>query len=90
VVNLASNEYFKAARPKKLKARVITPVFKEVKDGKAMTIGMFAKQARGAMARFMIKNRIETPEGLQAFKEGGYKHQAKLSSADDWVFTRKR
>jgi cytoplasmic iron level regulating protein YaaA (DUF328/UPF0246 family) len=90
VVNLASNEYFKAARPKKLKARVITPVFKEVKDGKAMTIGTFAKQARGAMARFMIKNRIETPEGLQAFKEGGYKYQAKLSSADDWVFTRKR
>jgi cytoplasmic iron level regulating protein YaaA (DUF328/UPF0246 family) len=90
VVNLASNEYFKAARAKSLKARVITPAFKEVKDGEARVIGMFAKQARGAMARFMIKNRIETPEGLQAFKEGGYAYKAKLSSADDWVFTRKR
>ncbi len=90
VINLASNEYFKATKAKSLKARVITPAFKEVKDGEARVIGMFAKQARGAMARFMINNRIETPEDLQAFKEGGYKYQAKLSGGNDWVFTRKR
>ena len=90
VINLASNEYFKAAKPKKLKARVITPAFKEVKGGKAMAIGMFAKQARGAMARYMIVNRIETPDGLRAFSDGGYAYQAKLSGGDDWVFTRKR
>lgn len=90
IVNLASNEYFKAARAKSLKTRVITPAFKEIKDGEAKVIGMFAKQARGAMARFIIKNRIETPEGLQTFKEGGYAYKAKLSSADDLVFTRKR
>ncbi len=90
VINLASNEYFKAARPKKLKARVITPAFKEVKGNKTMAIGMFAKQARGAMARFMIQNRIETPEGLHAFNDGGYAFRAELSNDDDWVFTRKR
>jgi cytoplasmic iron level regulating protein YaaA (DUF328/UPF0246 family) len=88
VINLASNEYFKAVDAKQLAGPVITPVFKEVKDGEARVLGMFAKRARGAMARFMIKKRIETPDGLKKFKEGGYKFQAGLSDDTSWVFTR--
>ncbi len=88
VVNLASNEYFKAVDAKKLDGQVITPVFKEIKDGQARVLGMFAKRARGAMARFMIKKRIEAPAGLKKFKDGGYKFQAELSDDTNWVFTR--
>jgi cytoplasmic iron level regulating protein YaaA (DUF328/UPF0246 family) len=88
VVNCASNEYFKATG-KNMTSRVITPAFKEErKDGLKM-IGFFAKKARGSMARFMIKNRIQNPEGLKDFDTDGYKFQPKLSSENDWVFTRK-
>ncbi len=90
VVNCASNEYFKAVDAKKLKAPVITPVFKEVKDGQARTLGLFAKQARGAMARFMITERVEQAEGLKDFTGLGYKFQPKLSEGANWVFTRKQ
>jgi cytoplasmic iron level regulating protein YaaA (DUF328/UPF0246 family) len=82
VINLASNEYFKAARAKTMEARVITPIFKEVKDGEAKVLGMFAKRARGMMARFMVTKRIEDSEKLKKFNIGGY--------ACSWVFTRKR
>lgn len=88
VVNLASNEYFKAAKPKAMQARVITPVFKEVAAGQAKVIGLFAKRARGMMARYIITNRIEDPQDLKAFTDGGYAYQAALSSDDEWVFTR--
>lgn len=88
VINLASNEYFKAVRPKLLNGPVITPVFKEIKDGQSRMIGMFAKQARGAMARHMITNRIKTPEGLKAFDTGGYEYRDDLSDGQQWVFTR--
>ena len=88
VVNLASNEYFKAAQEKSLKARVITPVFKEIKNGEARVLGLFAKRARGAMARYMIQNRIEDPEGLKSFDTGGYGFRDDLSDGDTWVFTR--
>ncbi|MBC8267472.1 MAG: peroxide stress protein YaaA [Rhodospirillaceae bacterium] len=90
VINLASNEYFKAARAKNMKARVITPVFKEVKDGEAKVLGMFAKRARGMMARFMISKRIEKSEKLKKFSDGGYAYQDHLSDDDNWVFTRER
>lgn len=90
IINLASNEYFKAVDRKALSSRVITPAFKEVKDGVAKTIGMFAKQARGAMARYMIVNRIEDPEGLKGFDTDGYVYRDDLSQADEWVFTRER
>jgi len=90
VINLASNEYFKAARPKTMKTRVITPVFKEVKDGVAKVLGLFAKRARGSMARYIITNRIETSEKLKKFNEDGYAYQADLSNDDTWVFTRPR
>jgi len=88
VVNLASNEYFKALRAKTLSVPVITPVFKEVKDGQARTLGMFAKQARGMMARHMIVNRLQEPEGLKSFSDGGYEYRDDLSDDKSWVFTR--
>ena len=88
VVNLASNEYFKAVDAKKLEVPVITPVFKEIKDGETRVIGMFAKRARGAMARFMIRKRIEKPAGLKKFKGGGYSFQPDVSDDRTWVFTR--
>ena len=88
VINLASNEYFKAIDRKALAVPVITPVFKEVKDGEARVLGMFAKQARGAMARFMITERVETADGLKKFTGAGYAFQPHLSDAATWVFTR--
>ena len=88
VVNVASTEYFKAAREKALKARVITPVFKEIKNGEARVLGLFAKRARGALARYMIEHRIENPEGLKKFDTGGYAYRDELSDGDTWVFTR--
>jgi cytoplasmic iron level regulating protein YaaA (DUF328/UPF0246 family) len=90
VINLASNEYFKAARPETMQMRVITPVFKEVKDGVAKVLGLFAKRARGSMARYIITNRIEKSEKLKKFDRDGYAYQAELSNDDSWVFTRQR
>jgi uncharacterized protein len=90
VINLASNEYFKAVRPKTMRTRVITPVFKEVKDGEAKVLGLFAKRARGMMARYIITKRIEKSEKLKNFTGGGYAYQDHLSDDDTWVFTRQR
>ena len=71
-----------------MKARIITPAFKEIKDGEAKIIGFFAKKARGSLARYMIQNRIETPEDLKSFDTDGYRFRDDLSSENDWVFTR--
>ncbi|MBT4888325.1 MAG: peroxide stress protein YaaA [Rhodospirillales bacterium] len=88
LVNLASVEYFKAIQPKIRSTRIITPVFKEEKNGVAKVLGMFAKRARGSMARYMITNRIEDPEDLKSFDTGGYQFQAHVSDADTWIFVR--
>jgi cytoplasmic iron level regulating protein YaaA (DUF328/UPF0246 family) len=88
LVNLASQEYFKAVDQKTLKLPVITIHFKEHKEGKYQVVGFFAKQARGLMARFAILNRITDPEQLKVFREEGYEFSASLSSAQDWVFVR--
>ncbi|NQV83823.1 MAG: peroxide stress protein YaaA [Rhodospirillales bacterium] len=88
VINLASVEYFKAVDQATLDSAVITPVFKEVKDGVAKVLGLFAKRARGAMARYIIQNRIETPDRIKAFDVGGYAYRDELSDANAWVFTR--
>ena len=88
VINLASNEYFKAISGKTLKAPIINMIFKEEKAGQYKVIGLFAKRARGAMARYMIKNRIETPEDLKSFVKDGYTYQPSMSNDRDWVFTR--
>ncbi|PHZ85836.1 peroxide stress protein YaaA [Paremcibacter congregatus] len=88
LVNCASNEYFKAVHVKKLEGRVITPVFKEVKEGHARMIGMFAKKARGMMARYIIQNRVEQAEELKRFNLGGYKFQPSLSDETTLEFHR--
>lgn len=88
VMNCASNEYFKATG-KNMTSRVITPAFKEERAGDLKMIGFFAKKARGSMARFMVQNRIQDPEGLKDFDLDGYKFQPDLSAENDWVFTRK-
>lgn len=88
LVNLASQEYFKAVDQKTLKLPVITIHFKEHKDNRYQVVGFFAKQARGLMARYAIQNRITDPEQLKIFREEGYEFSATLSSAQDWVFIR--
>lgn len=88
VVNLASNEYFGAVDKDALKAPVVTPVFKDVKDGKARTLMFFAKRARGAMARWAAQNRIERADDLKGFDADGYQFKAGDSTDDLWVFSR--
>jgi len=87
-VNLASNEYFSAVDTKTLKVPVITPEFKDFKDGKLKMISFFAKKARGLMVRYIIDNDIETLEGLKGFNYEGYSFDASLSSGNKLVFTR--
>ncbi|MEM6300035.1 MAG: peroxide stress protein YaaA, partial [Bacteroidota bacterium] len=89
LINLASNEYFKALPKKTLKTKTITPVFKEFRDGKYRIIAFFAKKARGAMAKFILENRIDEPEGLKDFNGMGYTFNADLSKDLEWVFSRK-
>ncbi len=88
IINLASAEYFKAVDLKSLNANLITPVFKEFKNGEYKIIMMFAKHARGAMARFIVDNELENPEDLKLFSKDGYGFDANLSSETEWVFTR--
>jgi len=88
IMNLASNEYFKAVRSKTLGARVIAPAFLETKDGKSRTLFVFAKLARGRMARYIIDNRITDPEALKAYDWDGYRFRPDLSEGDRWVYER--
>ncbi len=88
IINLASQEYFKAVNEKKLKAKIVTPVFKEFRNGEYKTIFIYVKQARGMMCNFIIKNRIENPEELKFFDKSGYHFDANLSTNNRWVFTR--
>jgi cytoplasmic iron level regulating protein YaaA (DUF328/UPF0246 family) len=90
LVNCASQEYFGAVPSKALKLRVITPSFMEDKgDGKGPRIvSFFAKKARGAMARFIVQNRLRDPEAVRDFDLGGYQYDADLSEPDRPVFLR--
>ena len=88
LINCASQEYFGAADRKALKLRVITPQFMELKDDRPRIVSFFAKRARGAMARFIIENRVTDPEGIKAFNSGGYAYDPDLSDGDKWVFVR--
>lgn len=88
VVNLASNEYFKAINSKQLKGNVITPVFKENKNGQYKTIAIYAKKARGYMTDFIVRNRIDAPEDLKGFNYDGYGFNEDLSNDKEFVFTR--
>lgn len=88
VVNLASQEYFRSVDTKALGARIVTPIFKENKDGKYKTIAIYAKKARGKMANYIIRGRIEDVEKLKRFREDGYQFDTNLSEEDEWVFVR--
>ncbi|MFT5251680.1 MAG: cytoplasmic iron level regulating protein YaaA (DUF328/UPF0246 family) [Flavobacteriales bacterium] len=87
-VNLASNEYFSAVDVKALKVPVITPDFKDYKDGKLKIISFFAKKARGMMVRYIIDTNAETIEDLEGFNYDGYQFDANLSNGNNLVFTR--
>jgi cytoplasmic iron level regulating protein YaaA (DUF328/UPF0246 family) len=88
LVNLASTEYAKAIDRKTLKARVITPVFKEFKNGEYKIVMMYAKHARGAMARYIVKHNIEDPDQLKLYDVDGYQFDVNQSSENEWVFIR--
>ena len=87
-VNLASNEYFSAVDVKALKVPVVTPEFKDYKDGKLKIISFFAKKARGLMVRYIIDTNAETIEDLKGFNYEGYQFDANLSKGNQLVFTR--
>ncbi len=88
LVNLASNEYFRSVKPKALEADIITPAFKDLKNGQYKMISFFAKKARGLMARYIIDNQLNAPEALKDFDWAGYYFSPEQSTARDWVFLR--
>jgi cytoplasmic iron level regulating protein YaaA (DUF328/UPF0246 family) len=88
LVNLASQEYFGAVDARALKLPVVTPHFRESKDGESRIISFFAKKARGGMARFAIDERIEKAEDLKAFDRDGYRFDKAASTESDWIFIR--
>lgn len=88
LINLASDEYFKSINTKKLKARIVTPVFKDFKNGEYKFLSFYGKKARGMMARYIIKNKVNQVDDLKLFEEDGYFYNDNLSNEDDFVFTR--
>lgn len=88
LVNLASNEYFKAVNKKQLAADIITPVFKDLKNGQYKIISFYAKKARGQMAAWVIEHGLTEVDGLVDFNVAGYGYNAAMSDAKQWVFTR--
>lgn len=88
LVNLASNEYFKAVNKKKLKGNIITPVFKDFNNGKYKAVMVYAKKARGMMANYIITNKIEKVEDLKGFDTAGYCFNEAASTDNELVFLR--
>jgi hypothetical protein len=89
LINLASEEYFKAVRPALLDVPVITPVFRDWKNGRYKIISFYAKRARGLMARYAAMKSLNRPEALKKFDLDGYRYAAPLSDERSWVFTRR-
>jgi len=89
-VNLASEEYFKAAVGRKIKGELIQPVFEDWKNGKYKIISFYAKRARGLMVRFATVNRLSEPEGLKDFDYDGYAFEPSVSDEKSWVFRRRQ
>jgi len=89
LINLASNEYFKAVNKKSLNATIITPQFKDWKNGQYKMISFFAKKARGLMARYIIQNQLTTVEQVKDFDLAGYQFSSDLSQGNELIFTRK-
>ncbi|QWA10177.1 peroxide stress protein YaaA [Sodalis ligni] len=88
LINLASEEYFRAVNEKKLAGRIIKPVFLDQKNGKYKVISFNAKKARGMMSRFIITGRLSRPEQLTEFHDGGYVYDAAQSSETEFIFKR--
>jgi cytoplasmic iron level regulating protein YaaA (DUF328/UPF0246 family) len=88
IVNLASQEYFSIIDPKKIKQKIINISFKENKNNILKTIGINSKKARGLMANFAIINKITNPNNLKDFIEDGYNFNDKLSTPNNWIFSR--
>lgn len=88
LINLASTEYFKSVQPKKIDGQIITPVFKDWKNGQYKIISFYAKKARGLMCRYAIDHNIDQPEQLKGFDYEGYVFNEAMSSDKEWVFTR--
>jgi cytoplasmic iron level regulating protein YaaA (DUF328/UPF0246 family) len=89
LVNLASEEYSKAALTPALQARVVTPQFREERNGQYKIVSFYAKRARGLMAAFLVRERLADPAALRDFNAEGYAFNRKLSAGDSLVFTRK-
>ena len=89
VVNLASEEYFKAAVGRKIKGQLIQPVFEDWKNGRYKIISFYAKRARGLMTRYAVLNRLSEPESLKDFAEDGYAFAPEVSDERSWVFRRR-
>ncbi len=89
LINLASNEYFRALAPHIDQDRVITPVFKDYKNGRYKVISFFAKKARGMMVRYMAEQGADHPEALKGFTGGGYQFDPASSSGREFVFLRR-
>jgi len=90
LLNLASNEYFKAVKPKELNVDVVSPAFKEYKNGQYKMISFFAKKARGTLSAWVIQNQVKDPDALAKFMVDGYKYSVKESTPDKPVFLRKQ
>ncbi|QBX37392.1 peroxide stress protein YaaA [Brevundimonas sp. S30B] len=88
LVNLASQEYFGAVDAKALTLPIVTPQFREIRDGESRIISFFAKKARGLMARYAVEQRIENARDLKGFDRDGYRFDASASTETDWIFTR--
>jgi cytoplasmic iron level regulating protein YaaA (DUF328/UPF0246 family) len=88
IINLASNEYFKVIDAKKLDANIITPVFKEYKNGSYKIVTIYAKKARGLMTSYILKNKIEKIDDLKFFDKEGYYYNDLMSNNSQLVFTR--
>lgn len=89
VVNLCSAEYFKAIKPGLSDITVVTPVFKEYRDGAYRFVTLYAKKARGMMCNYIIQNRLTGVDELKSFDVAGYRFNKTISSDDQWAFTRK-
>lgn len=89
IINLASKEYFKAIKPKKLTGKLITPVFKDFKNGEYKVISFFAKRARGMMARYIVDQQVNTINGLKNFDVDGYYYSEVQSKPNEPTFLRK-
>lgn len=88
ILNLASNEYFKSVNTKSLKGEVVTPVFKDQKNGNYKIISFYAKKARGMMAAYVINNQINDAEAIKQFDVAGYRFSEVQSKNNEWVFLR--